>query len=246
VLLSILGSSNAASTSISTLGGRFGLQHLVGKRVAIFEDARVDLGSAGGTGFQRLLAISGEDQVEVDRKHKDPVSVALYARLMLVSNELPIFKDTAGALQRRLLILRTSPRQGAPDSMLIERLLQDRSAILSWAIEGLRRLLTRGHFAELPSSQQALEEMRELANPMLEFIDEHCELDQGAFTPTSELYEQYRRWAKNVGQTAVPRSVFGRDLSVTLAGQIVRARGTLGGERVWGYRGISLRRAPRA
>ncbi|XHC25109.1 phage/plasmid primase, P4 family [Phycisphaerales bacterium ac7] len=210
VLVSVLGGPNVASTSINALGDRFGLQHLVGKRVAILEDARVESGSATRAGFQRFLAISGEDQVQVDRKFKDPVTVALYARLMLVSNELPIFNDSAGALQRRLLILRTSPTQRAADPKLVERLLQDRSAILSWAVEGLQRLLERGRFPELRSSDRALEEMRELANPLLEFIVEHCELDPQVFTPTSDLYGRYRDWARAVGQRQLPRNVFAR------------------------------------
>nr|WP_234375699.1 hypothetical protein [Streptomyces sp. CB01373] len=89
---------------------------------------------------ERLLTISGEDAVTVDRKHKEPWSGRLPARFMLLSNEPPAFRDSSGAIASRLLILTmTISNLGREDTTLERDLAREMPGILNWALDGTRR-----------------------------------------------------------------------------------------------------------
>ncbi|MBN2475850.1 MAG: hypothetical protein JXB62_14660, partial [Pirellulales bacterium] len=102
----LIGPSNVAGPTLAGLATNFGLSPLLGKSVAIIPDARLSGRSDRAIVIERLLSISGEDTLTVDRKYRDPVTTKLATRLVLVSNELPRLSDASGALASRLIVLR--------------------------------------------------------------------------------------------------------------------------------------------
>ena len=103
---------------------------------------------------ERLLSISGEDSLSIDRKNTTAVESKLDVRLMLLSNELPRLSDVSGALAGRMIILRLSESwYGREDPGLFARLDPELPGILLWAIEGWRRVRARGHFVVPDSSR---------------------------------------------------------------------------------------------
>ena len=86
------------------LAESFGLAPMLGKRLAIVGDAR--LGKTDNAIVEKLLMISGEDPVTVNRKGLAEINVKLDTRIMIVSNSMPDLKDTTGALASRFLPLR--------------------------------------------------------------------------------------------------------------------------------------------
>ena len=85
----MLGRLNVAAPTLTSLATHFGLQVLIGKPVAIISDARMGKQTPVSVIAERLLSISGEDQLTVDRKYKDPWTGYLPTRFMILSNELP-------------------------------------------------------------------------------------------------------------------------------------------------------------
>lgn len=53
---------------------------------ALIPDARAP-GAGHQTIVERLLSITGEDSLTIDRKNKDPVTLTLRSRILLLSNE---------------------------------------------------------------------------------------------------------------------------------------------------------------
>ena len=53
---------------------------------ALIPDARAP-GAGQKTIVERLLSIIGEDSLKIDRKNKDPVTLTLRSRILLLSNE---------------------------------------------------------------------------------------------------------------------------------------------------------------
>ena len=51
---------------------------------------------------ERLLSISGEDTLTVDRKYREPWTGQLPTRIVILSNELPRLTDSSGALASRI------------------------------------------------------------------------------------------------------------------------------------------------
>ena len=68
---------------------------MIGKPVAIIADAKLSGRADTGAIVERLLNISGEDVVDVNRKNKDQWTGKLPTRLMMLANELPRLPDQA-------------------------------------------------------------------------------------------------------------------------------------------------------
>ena len=136
VLTRLIGNGNVSGPTTSSLAGPFGLQPLIGKTLAIVSDARFH-GENIATVVERLLCISGEDTLTVDRKHTTSVTMKLPTRFMFLTNEFPRLNDASGALAGRFVILRlTQSFYGKEDTGLTDRLLNELPGILNWAIEG--------------------------------------------------------------------------------------------------------------
>lgn len=76
VLTRLVGAGNIGGPTTSSLAGAFGLQPLIGKTLAIVSDARFH-GENIATVAERLLCISGEDMLTIDRKHMTSVTMKL-------------------------------------------------------------------------------------------------------------------------------------------------------------------------
>lgn len=113
---------------------------------------------------ERLLSISGQDAQTIDRKHREPWTGYLSARMTIVSNELPRFTDASDALASRMLILELEHSfYGREDTGLTDALLAELPGILRWAIDGWDRLQQRGHFLQPATSAALRDELEELS-----------------------------------------------------------------------------------
>jgi putative DNA primase/helicase len=105
MLTALLGSYNVAGPTLASLAENFGLAPLIGKRAAIISDARLGGRTNQHIIAERLLSISGEDSLTIDRKYRDPWTGRLSARFLILSNELPRLADVSGALASRFVLL---------------------------------------------------------------------------------------------------------------------------------------------
>jgi putative DNA primase/helicase len=105
VLTKLVGENNTASPTMSNFGTNFGLWPLLGKPLAIIADARFSGRVDSAAIVERILRITGEDRVDVDRKYQPALTVRLPTRLMIISNDLPRLQDASGALVGRMIVL---------------------------------------------------------------------------------------------------------------------------------------------
>jgi putative DNA primase/helicase len=226
VLQNVVGAANVCGPTTSSLAGPFGLQPLLYKTLAIVSDARFH-GEGISTVVERLLCISGEDLVTVDRKHMESVTTKLMTRFMFLSNELPRFTDASGALAGRFLILRlTQSFYGKEDHELTGRLLNELPGILNWSIQGWHRLQARGRFVQPASVADAVQELEDLGSPVKAFVNECCRLGAGARIDVTDLYGMWKEWCAEVGREHPGTAqVFGRDLRAAYPEIIVRRDG---------------------
>lgn len=144
-LTGLLGSHNVAGPTLAGLATNFGLQDLIGKPVAIMSDARIRSDQVIVT--ERLLSISGEDTLTIDRKYREPWTGHLSTRFLILTNELPRLSDASGALANRFVLLNlTQSFLGREDTTLTDRLMTELPGIFNWALDGLDRLQKRGRF----------------------------------------------------------------------------------------------------
>ena len=144
VLTRMLGRQNVAGPTLASLGSNFGLQDLIGKPVAIISDARIGQKSDASLIAERLLSVSGEDLQNVDRKYLPPWSGYLPTRFVVLTNELPRFTDSSGALASRFIVLMLHKSfLGRENPALTQELCEELPGIFNWALDGLQRLRAR-------------------------------------------------------------------------------------------------------
>jgi putative DNA primase/helicase len=225
VLSRVIGIANVCGPTTSSLAGPFGLQPLLGKTLAIVSDARFR-GENTSTVVERLLCISGEDMITVDRKFLGSVTLKLPTRFVFLSNELPRLMDSSCALAGRFLVLPlTQSFFGREDPQLTAKLLVELPGILNWAIKGWHRLHDGGHFVVPESSEDAVRDLEDLASPVGAFVREQCVVGAGHRVSVDAIYDAWKGWCERDGRQAVTnKQTFGRDLAAAVAG-VVRRRG---------------------
>ena len=160
---------------MSSFAGDFGLAPLLSKSLAIISDVRFS-GKGAHVVVERLLSISGEDTLTINRKYHEQVSTRMKTRLHLISNEMPRLTDASGAIIGRfIVVILTRSWLGKEDDALEERFAPELPGILNWALEGLARLNRNdGRFTRVPSAEEAIIAMRDLASPVAAFVRERC------------------------------------------------------------------------
>jgi len=242
VLRALLGHASVAGPTLASLAQNFGLAPLIGKTCALVSDARLSGKLDHQVIVERLLSISGEDALTIDRKYAHAWTGQLQARFLLLSNELPRLADASSALPGRFIILRlTRSFFGEEDPGLLARLLPELPRVLHWALEGRRRLYGRGYFASPRSAFELHRQMEELASPIQTFLEEHCEVGPLASVPCERLYHLWTRWCHNQGwdRTGTAQT-FARDLRSAVPDLAVE-RPRVGGVPTRVFRGVGER-----
>jgi putative DNA primase/helicase len=240
MLTALIGRQNVAGPTLNSLGGDFGLAPLIGKPLAIISDARF-VGRNSNVVVERLLSISGEDTLTVNRKYRDQWTGKLPTRLHVISNELPRLGDASTAVVGRIvLLLLTRSWLGKEDHELERRLDQELPGILNWSLAGLERLTTNNCFTRLTSSDEAITTMRDLASPVGAFVREKCEVGADRQTDVDLLFTEYKAWCADNEHPKASKHLFGRDLRAAVP-SVRKVRPRDGGDRHHVYVGVSLR-----
>lgn len=247
ILTALVGDRNVAGPTLNTLAGDRGLAPLIGKVLAIISDARFT-GKDIAVVVERLLSISGQDRLDIDRKYKDAWIGPLSVRLHILSNELPKFIDASTAIVGRLVLLLTKHSWlGKEDHNLEPELLTELPGILNWALDGLNRLTitNNNRFTHVASVDKAIATLRELASTVFAFVRGECAIgiDPATNKPrevnVDTLYATYKAWCDDNGHEKPSKNVFGRNL-VAAFPTIDKQRRGKRGARFHVYVGIAL------
>jgi putative DNA primase/helicase len=240
VLTGLLGAHNVAAPTLSSLATNFGLSPLIGKPLAVVADARLSPRTESHVVVERLLSMSGEDSLTVDRKYRDPWTGRLPTRFLILTNELPRLTDSSGALPSRFVVfVLTKSFYGSENPRLTEELIAEAPSIFMWALTGLDRLLERGHFEQAPASREALQRLDDLASPIGAFLRDQCVVSATARAAADDVWNAWRSWCELENRYPGSRALFGRDLHSAVP-TIHRVRARSGEERRYDYAGIGL------
>jgi putative DNA primase/helicase len=247
-LTALIGANNVAAPTLSSLRTNFGLQPLIGKPLAIIGDARLGRRGDESDIVERLLSISGEDTLTVDRKFAAPWTGRLTTRLFMLSNETPRLTDASGALASRFIVLRTAESfLGREDHELEARLRPEMPGIFRWALDGLERLTARGRFIQPATGQADLDALEELASPIGAFVRDICTVGADESVTVDELYSEWLAWCHGNGQTHVQtKPMFAKDLHAAVPGCATAQPRASDGSRRRVFRGVGLAGTPGA
>lgn len=240
VVTGLLGRHNVAAPTLAGLSTNFGLQELIDRPLGLISDARLSNKSDSSIVVERLLSISGEDSLTVDRKYRTPWTGRLPTRFLILTNELPRLTDSSGALPSRFVMLvLTTSFYGRENPRLTEELLEEAPGILNWALEGLDRLNQRGYFEMPQASKDALAQLEDLASPVAAFIRNRCELGADLSVPVDELWGAWKAYCEDDNRHPGTKVALGKDLRAS-APSVRKVRPRDGDDRTHAYAGIAL------
>jgi putative DNA primase/helicase len=233
VLSALLGESMVSTPTLHGLSKDFGLQSLLDKRLCLMSDARLSNRTDIMGVVEVLLRMIGGDKLDVQRKFATTLTEQMDARVMILSNEMPLLADGNEAITSRFLILNlTESFLGREDVNLLRDLKKELPGIALWAMEGYRRLRERGRFAEPAKSNERRKDWFNEINPVSQFIEDCCVVAADARTNVNELYENYRAWCEAHGMFVLASNAFSRKIGSTLQGKVYKVKSDKGA-RIW-------------
>ena len=205
VIARVLGTySGNISADMLTVGCRRNvkpeLAEAKGKRMLIA--AELEEGMRLNTANVKQLCST--DEIYAEKKYKDPFSYTPTHTLVLYTNHLPKVGAIDKGTWRRLIVIPFDAKiEGSADIKNYADYLFEKAggAILTWVIEGTRKVIADNYKIEPPQKvRDAIEHYKESNDWLSYFLSERCELDPAYVAKSSEVYNEYRIFCTQVGE----------------------------------------------
>lgn len=201
ILRKLVGEVNYTGMGLEDLASDENLNGLRNKLVAFDGDAHSVSPKNQGIVLTRAKKISGNDDVNFQRKYLSSLSVRIPTRLTIAANNMLSFIDDSGALTGRLMPLPLNVSfYGREDTDLENKLTAEISGIANWAIAGLKRLRANNRFTEPDISREEIDAIADRYSPLLRFAEDVLVFDSEQRVTTEALFNAYSLWCRTQGQ----------------------------------------------
>ena len=241
VIGALIGSEHVANVPLHRLHERFILAHLSTKKVNICSE----ISDEALSNIEVFKAVTGNDELVAEYKGKDHFTYKSRIKLLFSGNSMPILKnrDVTSAFFDRLTFVNfnyTVP-EAERDHNLENKLLDiDRSYIVAWAVEGIKRLV-RNNFVFSESEESVAFKKRYIIeqNNTIDFIRSHCVFGPDCKVHLKPLYTEYLRYCSQNCFTAYSKDDFFAEIAKY---KVQKRKFRLNGSKsLWGYVGIALK-----
>ena len=205
VISRVLGSySGNLSADMLTVGCRRNvkpeLAEAKGKRLLIA--AEMEEGMRLNTSNVKQLCST--DEIYAEKKYKDPFSYIPSHTLVLYTNHLPKVGAIDKGTWRRLIVIPFEAKiEGSEDIKNYGDYLFEQAggAVLSWIIEGARKVIKVDYKVKAPKKvEDAIEAYKENNDWLSHFLMESCEVDESYREKSGDLYNEYRAFCIRTGE----------------------------------------------
>lgn len=198
VIEKIIGNENVSHFTLAELNRRFVTGKLMNKKINICGER----GSGLIKDIEVFKMITGGDWCESENKGQDFISRPAKAKLVFAGNFLPSFEnedDNAAFMERiTLFIFQNSVPNSERIINMDDLLFQERNLIVSWAMEGLRRLVQSNFtFSEAEDAALIRRSRNMQTNPVDDFLNENCIFAKDARVFSANLYGEYRSYCRD-------------------------------------------------
>lgn len=161
-----------------------------------------------------LKQLTGEDIVTARKLYGNEFEFRPEFKLWMATNHKPIIRGTDLGIWRRVHMIpfaATIP-ESRVDRQLGEKLRAEYSAILRWAVEGC--LLWQSEGLDMPRSvRDAVAEYRREMDVISAFIEDRCEVRDGAHVKAGVLFAAYAEWAERFNEHKFSNTKFGVEVA---------------------------------
>lgn len=196
-LCSLLGEGNYTSVILKDLAS-FGSAKIPGKRLVIMSET--SRSTSSNVMSNELKQIASGEVMSCNQKHKPITDMKPFAKILLLTNHEVGFleDDSEGALRRVYIIpfeYYIPPEQR--DFNLEDKLKDEMSGILNYAIEGYQRLVENGYIYSSKSESDAIiNEVIKLSNPLRSFIRDNIEYSAESKLTYDSISRRFTKWCE--------------------------------------------------
>ncbi len=242
LISSLFNDESLAHLDIYRFKDKFATSTLRGKRLNICMDLPRAQISREAIGVIKML--TGDDTITVEAKFKPSESYKPTCKLLFGSNFPLMPADNDPAFRARLIVipfLYPVPKE-RQDKHLLEKLLKEKSAIVTIALDAYLNLRARNYqFVQVNSTMNAFVGYIPSSDLMESFLTECCTFTPDGFTFTIDLQEAYNKFcAIHCAPPIEDLAIFSRKLNQYCLGKITSKRCRKNGRNLNGYEGIRL------
>ena len=211
VLTTMVGSTNVSNVPLSRFSEKFGTEGLIDKSVNIANEN--EIGNAISTENLKIF-VSG-DRTSIARKYKGDLNYKSTCKMVFLLNRLPDTLDNTHGYYRKILIVPFNKvfKQEEMDKNLKDKVLEELSGVLNWAIEGAIRLMNNDYkFTECEAIDKVTKAYKEEQNPVEAFLKDTLIYEEGISETKKAVLDAYKLW---------------------IEGQNISVRGTESPQRFW-------------
>ena len=222
---------------------RADLEHI---HLLIDDDIRME--ALKQTNYVKSL-VTAKGKMDLEKKGQQSYQGHMFARLLAFSNgDLQSLYDRSDGFYRRQLILTTKAKNPTrvDDPDLADQLCAEIEGILSWAFEGLQRLVANQfRFSESERSRQNRELLKQDGNNLLMFLEskDYIQFDSACAATSKELMAVYAVWCDDNGFAPLKSRTVSDFLIANAHKYHIEHTNNIhsvDGRRVWGFKGIRL------
>jgi P4 family phage/plasmid primase-like protien len=189
---------------------KFGDEKYAVKLVSKLLNTSEELGTARAIASDGFKAMITGEPMMARTVYLPVVDFRPQAQHVFACNQLPGFQGgmDRGVIRRLMPVAfnRMIPEEERIPNIGQRIVAEELDQVLAWAVEGARRLLARGHFPELASSREALQEWAQSADPVLGWMEDRITPvalsvvggEQPRMT-SRKAYEDFKFWAVSEG-----------------------------------------------
>ena len=163
-----------------------------------------------------LLRVTVGEPVAIKLLYANKLQAVLPTRLIFQGNLVPDTTDATGAIQRRILMIRTTDVQPEKSIPFFERLLlKERAGILAKFARAYKRMVERGHIEEPSYGRAIVERSRLESNSAILWMEESCDLvnDIEDGMHNQELFDHYLEWCARTNMYKLSIVLWGKALA---------------------------------
>ncbi|KGX39751.1 DNA primase family protein [Burkholderia pseudomallei] len=197
-----------AAINLDNLDG-FKLSVLIGASLIYCDEA-----PSKNINEQLLKSLIAGERVFIDRKYRDPLSLCIQGKWLVLGNHLPRIADHSHGFWRRwdIVPFNVTIPEVEQDPLLAKAIIQEElSGVLNWALEGLMRLQKRGSFDPvLPTAMSsALHSARIETNSVKAWcVEDEISCVGSPRLPKNVAYDEYVSWCRVNGAAALSQTQF--------------------------------------
>lgn len=244
ILEALLGEENVSHLKLSQLDKPFSTVNLDGKLANISGETPNEKINA-----EILKTASSGEYIQAAHKGKPEYEFKCKARFIFACNEMPTFTETSVGLRERLFFIPFNKyiEESERDTNLANRIIfNEMSGILNFALDGLDRLLKRGHLPASIGHQETMEEFHIASDSVYDWFEDRVTYDDkmNELIPKERVYEFYKTYCDNTGRKPCNMNTFSKRLiwhiKSTYGIEIQTIRPRTMGQRFRGYKGLII------